>query len=340
MSAIKPVTPAQFQLLAPLPLPLRGYLESAFAIIAKAGDDEDTLWALSERGEQMEMAGRLISGLANRELSTRVDTLRLANELRSRGKNRANFYFSISVLEAFEALPNRESVEALAQLGYTKARSALSWSPDERIAFTQGESVRGITIDEAVEMPTREFERLSKNLESDARLNRLQSDKARLEAELNTLREQFKKTRALQAVEDLPLFAREVREEAMVLSEQMMLAVELLEDAANRNLLGEVDHPERMRWQPAAARTLVHALGAPLARGAALIRLLKVSFGEEIAGALDADSILEASEAALFLSSRERLATRAQIERDERATERHNATPSRRGRPRGTGKGA
>ena len=165
------------------------------------------------------------------------------------------------------------------------------------------------------------------------------SEKTRLKTELEKLKELRRRNLALQAVENLPAFTRETREEAIFHTQQIMAAVELLEDVAARNLLSELDHPEWMRWQPATARTLAHLLGAPVARAVALLQRLKYRFGEEIAGTLDADSMLEASEATAFKDAWERLSQRALEEQAARADDRANTAAGKRGAPRGPRKG-
>jgi hypothetical protein len=136
----------------------------------------------------MEMAGRLLAGLANREIRTRV--LNLSEELRVRKKNRRAFDFSISVLEAYEALPDQSKVQAMAALGFTKSRALLPWSGEERAALAAGEEVRGITLAEAVELPSREVEKLAKSareLELQEQLAKERANRIAAESELKAV---------------------------------------------------------------------------------------------------------------------------------------------------------
>lgn len=312
---------------------LRDYLESRVKLDL-TDLSVDGLWEMSDRGEQMEMAGLLLTGLANRELSTRVDSQKLAQELRQRGKPRAKFYYAMQAVEAFEALPDQSATAALAALGPTKVRALMSWHEHERAAFASGATVRGLTIDEAAELPTREFEKLSKPLSPE--VERLATTNAKLETELSKFRQQARAQAALRASEDLPLFAREPREEALLASEAMMQSLELIDDAVLRNLLAEVDHPEALRWQPAAARTVAYALGPVAMRIGRLIKELRERFGDSVIGPLDADSFLEPSEALGLMMGRQQLLKQAQELAQGRDDARANSTPGKRGRKRGT----
>lgn len=318
--------------------PLRSYLESAIALIAQAGDDEDSLWKISERGEQMEMAGRLISGLANRELATRVGSQKLAEELRARGKTRANFDFYIRAAEAFEALPDLKSVEAFAELGYTKARAALSWSPEERIAFAHGEPVRGLTIEEAVALPSREFEKRTKPVPDD--LAKAKAEAATLKTQLETARMErdraVKSAKYLLAEEDMPHFALTARQEAMALTEGMSFSLDLLDDVTHQTIFKPVEHPEANRFQPIVAATMYYALGGVLARIQAHMARLSAHFEADDAEMHSALGF-STGELKLFNDTRERIVGRLQADSKKRDAKRENDRPGKVGRKRNEG---
>lgn len=324
--------------LAMLPAALGEYLEQALGSleIGLLDASAEDAWAATQRCLAMEAAGKILAGRALTHLRDTLDKRAFSAGLAERGISRSSAYYAIDVYEMFAALPDGPSVHALAQIGATKAMAFRKWAPEQISALAHGEEVNGLTLDQAADLSSRELETLTRQvLQKDAAIGRLESERTRLETELRRLREDARKTRSLQALEDLPPFAREAREEAMVLSEQIMLAVELLEDVAGRCLLAEVDHPERLRWQPAAAATMVHAVGAPLARAAHLLRRLQQAFPTETAGAPDADALLEPGEARLFLTSRDRLTGRAAEAFTARADARANSTPGKRGRKRG-----
>lgn len=332
------ITPAPTSSLA-MPASVSDYLQQALGTLdlELATASADQAWSAAQRGLQLETAGKILAGRALIHLRETLEKREFSAGLADRGIARSTAYDSIEVYNLFAALPDGTSVRALGQIGATKVMAFRQWAHDDLAALAQGEEVHGLTLDQVADLSAREVQALVKQAEQkDAAIGRLESEKTKLETELRRLREDARKTRSLQALEDLPPFAREAREEAMVLSEQIMLAVELLEDVAGRCLLAEVDHPERLRWQPAAAATMVHAVGAPLARAAHLLRRLQQAFPTETAGAPDADALLEPGEARLFLTSRDRLAGRAAEAFTARADARANSTPGKRGRKRGT----
>ncbi len=219
------------------------------------------------------------------------------------------------------ALPPKEA-QRISQLPKMKVLALASADPEVVQSLLESGSLDG---KEALSL--RELQR---------RLKDSESARTRADTELNKYRQQARAQAALRASEDLPMFAREPREEALVASEAMMQSLELIDDAVLRNLLAEVDHSEALRWQPAAARTVVYALAPVAMRIGRLIKELRERFGESVVGPLDADSFLEPSEALQLMMGRAQLIKQAMELAQGRADTRANTTPGKRGRKRGS----
>jgi hypothetical protein len=326
-------------LLATAASPVREYLAETLGVVDLAGQDEDTLWAISDRGEQMEMAGRLIAGLANRELCTLVHNQQLTEELRRRGKTRRAFYYSIELLAAFEALPDARCVHSLAQVGFTRFREVLAWTPEERVRFAGGEEVRGITLEEAVGMSSRQFCEAERDwrLRNDDRLQKLERERAQLQTQLDIAKNQNKLLAragaALQTEEDLPPFALVVRQEFLAITESMSFGLDNLQAIAAENLFREIQHPEAHRFQPVAAGTAYFALRAIHARAGALLTQIQETYGDDI-GAVTLDHQLTAAEIKRFQEARALLLAQHQAKTKAREDARENNRPGKRGAKR------
>ena len=332
------ITPAAASSLA-MPASISGYLQQALGTLdfELATASADQAWAAAQRGLELEAAGKILAGRALIHLRETLDKREFAAGLAERGVPRRSAYYAIDVYEMFAALPDGASVQALAQIGVTKAMTFSRWAPEQISALAHGEEVNGLTLDQAADLSSRELEALTRQtLEKDAAIGRLESEKTRLETELNKHRQQARAQAALRASEDLPLFAREPREEALVASESMMQSLELIDDAVLRNLLAEVDHPEALRWQPAAARTVAYALAPVAMRIGRLIKELRERFGDSVIGPLDSDSFLEPSEALQLMMGRQQLIKQAMELAQVRDDARANTTPGKRGRKRGS----
>lgn len=332
------IAPAQTSPLA-MPASISGYLQQALGTLdlELATASADQAWSAAQRGLQLETAGKILAGRALIHLRDALEKREFSAGLADRGIARSTAYDSIEVYNLFAALPDGASVRALGQIGATKVMAFRQWAHGDLAALANGEEVHGLTLDQVAELSAREVQALVKQAQAqDAAIGRLESEKARLETELNKHRQQARAQAALRASEDLPMFAREPREEALVASESMMQSLELVDDSVLRNLLAEVDHPESLRWQPAAARTVAYALAPVAMRIGRLIKELRERFGDSVIGPLDADSFLEPSEALQLMMGRQQLIKQAMELAQGRDDARANTTPGKRGRKRGS----
>lgn len=313
--------------------PVQAYVASVIGQIDAVANDEEALWAIAARGQQMEMAGRLIAGRAHKELRTRVRNL--GDELRVRGIERRAFEQSINLYDAFDALPKVEQVQALANLGFTKSRELTRWSADERLALAKGGQVRGVTLEMALEMPSREFEKASKperEAQLEARISQQQTQIERLENE----KKQLARDRSrVHAEEDLPPFAFEARQEVVALTGSMVLDVENLQTVIDTQVLGEVKHPEAAKWQPVIAGTAYHAIAGVHARLDVLMKRLRANFDHLGVSESKLDHALSPAEVRLAIERREHLFAAHKAAAKTRADDRANNTPGKPGRKRG-----
>ena len=314
-----------------MPPPLQAYLQATIGQIDALGEDADSLWAVGQRGLQMEMAGRIIAGCAFKALCERSHNL--TEELATRRIPRRTFYDAINVFALYAELPDPESVRALAQLGQTKAIAIASWPREEAIALANGQHVRGITLDDAVEMPTRDFMQAIKPPE----LARLEKRIAELDTDLDATRSEKQKLeyKLAHRFDNLPMptFAAAAREEAVALTEKMLLCVQELQSLVDGALTGPRKEPEAERFQLQAAGTLFHALLPAVAQCHELLRQIQADFGDAATGGVRFEFQLVAAEAEHYRAMREQIVAEHERETTNREVTRDRAT-KRRGRPR------
>jgi hypothetical protein len=312
---------------------LQAFLAKAFEQIEQAGADEDSLWAASDAGEQMEMVGRLVAGRANLELINRLGDQKVSEELRSRGKKRSTFYEQVEIFKAYNAIPSAEQIAALAAVGYTKSRLIASWTKEERLALVAGKEVRGITIHEAASLSTREFAQATRDpdlVKASKKIQALAADKEGLEAEVKELKGALKhRYETLK----MPDFAAHARQEAVALSEQMTLSVTALEDLVEDRLVNDKDAKAYPEWAQRAAGTLYHSVRAVQARTQELLQRLEKQYGKAVTGKIDFEHALSPGELALAKDALNVVLKRHKVQAENREADRANAKGGR-GRPR------
>lgn len=322
-----------------VPGPLRAYLETTLGQVASVSDDPDALWQLAERGLQMEIAGKIIAGRACQQLRDSLEAPDISAELSRRMIPKSSFYQAIEVYQLFAELPDLRVVQALAQLGITKALATKKWDDKEHLALATGKEVRGITLDAAVDMSTRDLDAHLKawQEENDDKVAKLQKDLAQSETQNDILRNQVKQLAragaALQAEEDLPHFALVVRQEFMALTEAMSFALDNLEAIAGEHLFADVKHPERHKFQPVAAGTAYFALAGIHARAQQLLQRIEKEF-KGVGGMVTTDQQLTAAEIKRFQEQRDQLVAMHQAEAKKRDDARENNRPGKRGAKR------
>ncbi|WP_029890954.1 hypothetical protein [Polycyclovorans algicola] len=123
--------------------------------------------------------------LADIQASEGGEALRAACAELNIGKSTC--YYAIAQFQLFNQFEDIEVVQALGALEPTKFR-ALSFQPEEWTELAKGESVKGITLDSAVEMSQRDLlaQQREWQLKHDDTVANLQRANARLQNELET----------------------------------------------------------------------------------------------------------------------------------------------------------
>lgn len=340
-----PKTKTAVALPAAMPPAIAGFLRDAkLPIDPKTFVAIDDLDALAERfraADRMSLAMTLWRGANLAALATERAG-EFSDFVRGLGMSRRQAYNYISVYNAIGQLSGPDRVQPAAQMDFSKLVELASWQPEELEAFTKGEVVHGMTLDEAASMSKRELIAREKDwsqraLAADEHIADLERDRAKQKTRIETLEaERLRLSRdrsRVLAEEDLPPFALEARQESIALTDTMGFCLDNLQAVIETNLLGEIKHPEAARWQPIAAGTAYHALAAIHARAGLLLKRLNAEFGDEITGTNLAHA-LSPAEVSLALSGREQLLAAHKAAAKTREAKRENNQPGKAGRKR------
>lgn len=280
-----------------MPAQLQAYLEQTLGRFESITGDVESLWAAGKRGLQMETAGKILAGRAFQELKNSLLPGQFSAELASRMIARRSAYDAIEVYELFAALPDIGVVQALAQLGITKAMAIKAWDKKDQQALASGKAVRGITLDAAVEMSTREFDEKIRDPElvkADKKIATLEAAKEGLQAELKDLKGQLR--HRYDSI-NMPEFAAHARQEGVALAEQITLSLTALEDLVTDRLIDNKEAKQFPDWKNRAAGTVFHSALAAQARMQALVERMREEFGDAVTGKLDFEFTLSKGEA-------------------------------------------
>jgi hypothetical protein len=316
-----------------MPQQLQAYLEQTLGHFETITGDVETLWAAGKRGLLMETAGKILAGRAFQELKNSLLPGQFSAELASRMIARRSAYDAIEVYEFFAALPDLHVVQALAQLGITKAMAIKAWDRKEQQALASGKAVRGITLDAAVEMSTREFDEKIRDPElvkADKKIATLEAAKEGLQAELKDLKGQLR--HRYDSIK-MPDFAAHARQEGVALGEQMMLAVTALEDLVSDRLQDNTDAKNFPEWAQRAAGTVFHTALSVQARLQGLLQRIQDDFGKDVTGKLDFEHTLSDGELLVAKGALDIILKRHQTSAENRDAKRQNDKGGR-GRPK------
>jgi hypothetical protein len=272
-----------------------------------------------------------------REIEGHEAFLAAAAELRI---GRTAAYDAAATLALFNRLPDLSSVAALGQLEPSKALMLKAWSDEDLLRFARGESVKGIALDAAVELPVAALQAQQRTwqVEHEDQLRTLRKERLDAEMEAEKLRAEnlrLLNRRTYAANErDMPLFARAAREESGVLTEQMSLAVEALRAAADEHVFRDVQHPEVHVYQPEAAATMYFALAGVVGRAVQLLRRLEERFPDAVAGGVRVEHQFTPAELEMIAEQRAAIFGAQKVAVERRDKQRHNSTPGKRGAKR------
>lgn len=316
-----------------MPEAVRAYLDQTLGQVEQFSADPDSLWKVGERGLQMETAGKIIAGRAFIALRDALLPGEFAAELAKRLIPRPSAYKAIEVYELFAALPDLRVVQALAQLGITKAIAIKHWTKDEQLTLAAGKPVRGLTLETAVDLSTRDFAeaiRDPEQIKAAKKIKTLEADKEGLEAQVKELKGALKhRYETLK----MPDFAAHARQESVALSEQMMLGITALEELVTDHLGSKEAVHTFPEWRDRAAGTLYHSLRAVHARTQQLLERIEEDYGAPVTGKIDYEHTFSEGELLLAKDALSVIQQRHKAQADNREAQRKNAKGER-GRPR------
>jgi hypothetical protein len=169
------------------------------------------------------------------------------------------------------------------------------------------------------------------------RLAKAEKDKANLETQRDTARDELKRMRdrtALRAAEShLPPFALRAREDVAAITEQMDACLDALQVTYSADLAGEVADKHQDAANDAAG-TFFHALRGIVGRSESLMRQIAETYGDTVIKATRDSFTLTKGEAQVAIDARAAMIKGLQADQYARDADRANTTPGKRGRKR------
>lgn len=322
---------------------LRAYIEQSGLRPKFDTDEPDHRRQELRRARAAGLASNIIQGywLAQIKAVEGADAFRAACADMNIGRTSA--YNALGQFQLFNQVSDLEAVQALSCLEPSKVL-ALGFDAAQLEDFARGESVRGVTLDAAANLPVRDLVDLKRQWEADHddQLRKASTTIASLQNQLET--ERNEKTRLIragayaQAEEDLPAFARTVRHEAMALTEQMSFCLDGLQAVFEAHLVNGKGKVGEYDARPVAANTFFYALAGVHARAEQLLNRVREDLGDVVSATVNLASQLSPAELARFVIERERLLAVHQTSVKQREIDRENSTPGKRGAKRKGGK--
>jgi len=183
-------------------------------------------------GDQLELTGVLYKGFSLMGLKETLGHGHYRAELLSRNIDPTGAWRAQSIA-ALSLRVDASNFSALKHLPPTKLAMMVKWTNEELNAFFAGNEVRGITYDDAVDLPSRELERRLKesqrsNNELEQALDKANQENSKLQDQIKLHR---KKQNSLEGF-NYPLSIERVRIESSVLSAQAVQFIDDMEQLA------------------------------------------------------------------------------------------------------------
>jgi hypothetical protein len=324
---------------ADVPETLRKYLQQLQLDPSLAALSPDRAWDFVERGLQLETAGKILAGFALIRLRAALSPREISAGLAMRNIPRSTAYHLIEAYEMFASLGNETTVQALGQLGVTKALALRHWAPGEIEAWVDGREVRGLNYERAVEFSSRELEAQQREWrdEHDGKLTAAEKRASTAEARNETLQAQLAYTsdqlKGIAAKQPIPAWARIARAEAVAESEGIALHLDALEQRLSGPDFSGRTNEQGEQLRGMVAGTLYHALHGVILRGQKLLADIHEEYGKEVTGSVEPHHKLTPQEMTAAIEQRARIVNFQDFERQLRAHERSQLTRGR-GRPR------
>lgn len=262
--------------------PLRAFLAEAGQPGAAQITSLDEAESIFRQHQQAETASRVMQGWVLASVKAMGEES-FAQVVTRVTVSRPQAYQLIAYFHLFQSVPDLDSVRRCAHLEFTLAREVAKWPQLEQIAFCGGEEVRGVTIEQARDMTSREFIAAAKP-QAIAQLEAQVQDQQQiidgLEKAIKTLRQQPGAVSP-----SLPPQYAALRDESVFLTCKMAEEVARLRAESDR-LLIDRDWRNQPESQPrmAVAAHVYHALNGVMVMAAGLLESIHLTYSQYVTG--------------------------------------------------------
>jgi|GEM_PF-3969214 len=297
-------------------------------------EDESTLWEQVKQLRMMSVMGYINEGQIFIKLRTNSEHGHFKGALAEHGFSGRYAYERMQIAEKLTqaAITNFKHGDGL---GISKLRKVAAWEEAQIVDFFEGQEVYGITIDQAQDMSSRDFEAQLKANKDETKalteaLEKRDDNILELEKENDVLKRQLE---SASLMGDWPDVINKARNESTALSEQALLAINDME-----KLLVQIQEPEHKLTElqyDVGFSTLFHHLRAIQARVQNTLTTLQTNY--QGSQTLDSDeSVVPLGQVELqhAVNRRASLVQRHIQDKIEREKKREEKKAPRRGRPR------
>jgi len=277
-------------------------------------------------GDQLELAGVLYKGFSLIGLKEELGHGQYRLGLLSRNIDSTGAWRAQSIA-ALSLRVGASNFSALKHLPATKLAMMVKWDDSELNTFFAGNEVRGITYEDAVELPSRELDRRLKeaqrnNNELEQALDKVNQENAKLQEQIKLNR---KKQNSLEGF-NYPLSVERVRIESSVLSAQIVQSIDDMEQLAVELTQASDLSKEKKKQEAefsAGASSLYLNLKAVHSKSAYLMKWFAETFGEDYLPDKPEDvPSMTLEEAEKVHSLHRLLLAEARLDRDSRESQR------------------
>ncbi|MFZ2452604.1 MAG: hypothetical protein WAW36_19015 [Methylovulum miyakonense] len=192
-------------------------------------DTTEPSWALVEKCFQIEAVARVIAGFELMKFKASLGHGGFVAALTERGIKKTTANDCMRVAAMFSQLNISNSrTSGVFDLEFSKLLKIQQWDIEEAQAFCEGESVRGLTLDDAKDMSTRDFEKHIN--EANALVFKLRKEIADRNRIILGKDAELEKARTLQAHTGQPPIVQDMRTTSTAITEQILGYLDMLED--------------------------------------------------------------------------------------------------------------
>lgn len=294
-------------------------------------NDENVLWDGVNHSLRVELFSYIDSGIKLKKLKEITEHGLFLKRLSEYDISIRNAQNRIAVATKFCQL-KKIKYATVAHFGISKILELIKWGDNEITAFSEGEEVRGLTIDEAHTMSKREFIATVKDHEAEN--NDLQQELLATKEDLDDAEEELlilKKQLAGQSIaSEWPIIVDEARNESTAMAEQCLLCV----DDFNRLVTQVSETPLSTVEEVAAYSAMYHNLAAVVAKASEALGHIQDTFPGESLNTDDSIIQLSSTEVEIAVKRRRLLTQQHLQEQMIRAQKRQEKRPKAPGRPK------